>query len=446
MTKTISETKVRYDRKDHYVYQDINGEVLWAPTDFFICFERDVKTHRKYRKAIRRLFKYINSREKEMNWLGINDYHIKKFRDWCLLETKADPRYRGEENIAKQTVNFDYLIPIYGFYYWVQKQGKYHPNILGHDPTNKNAYQITSSLLQKEIAESRNEKPNNDSLYPKLFRNCDTRGRKKRDANADELDELNSYIISNYRGYERESLLLIVQIINEAGGRPISISSLIRGQFHKEIVDRDLQETFDVVPKKAKQGNTMPIRFPYSTTMYVMSFIKNVLEPFLDENKVVEYDGHLFLNPKTLKPLSPANISKIFSEITTELGWAKGKAIYSLRHKFSGDSYDKHLAIAIELGFDASDAAIKLNLQRDMTHRAEGSLDDYVEGRNRSGHKTEANKKDLQIKALETDKTRLMLEAQKAFEIADSKDAQNEELQAEIVKLKSELASIIGNG
>jgi hypothetical protein len=121
MTKTISETKVRYDRKDHYVYQDINGEVLWAPTDFFICIERDVKTHRKYRKAIRRLFKYINSREKEMNWLGINDYHIKKFRDWCLLETKADPRYRGEENIAKQTVNFDYLIPIYGFYYWVQK-------------------------------------------------------------------------------------------------------------------------------------------------------------------------------------------------------------------------------------------------------------------------------------------------------------------------------------
>ncbi|GAA0814309.1 hypothetical protein GCM10009111_11010 [Colwellia asteriadis] len=440
MIKTISETKVRYDRKDHYIYQDINGEVLWAPTDFFIYLEKDVKTHRKYRKAIRRLFKYINSREKEMNWLGMNDYHIKKFRDWCLLETKADSRYRGEENIAKQTVNFDYLIPIYGFYYWVQKQGTYHPNILGHDPTNKNAYQITSSLLQKEIAESRNEKPNNDSLYPKFFRDCDTRGRKKRDANAYELDELNSYIISNYKGYERASLLLIVKIINEAGVRPVSISSLIRGQFHKEIVDRDLQETFDVVPTKAKQGNTMPIRFPYSTTLHVMSFIKNDLEVFLDKNKVVGYEGHLFLNPKTLKPLSADNITKIFSEITTELGWPKGKAIYSLRHKFSGDSYDKHLAIAIELGFDASDAAIKLNLQRDMTHRAGGSLDDYVEGRNRSGHKTEANKKDLQIKALETEKTRLMLEAQKAFEIAEEQQKQNEEMAIELEELRKEMA------
>jgi hypothetical protein len=231
-----------------------------------------------------------------------------------------------------------------------------------------------------------------------------------------------------------------VQIINEAGGRPISMSSLIRGQFHKEIVDRDLRETFDVVPKKAKQGNTMPIRFPYSTTMYVMSFIKNDLEPFLDENKVVEYEGHLFLNPNTLKPLSAANISKIFSEITTELGWVKGKGIYSLRHKFSGDSFDKHLAIAIELGFDASEASIRLQMQKDMTHRAGGSLDDYIEGRNRLGHKTEANKKDLQIKALETEKTRLMLEAQKAFEIAEEHQKKNEEMTIELEQLKKEMA------
>lgn len=449
MTKSITETKVRYDRKDHYVYQDINGKVLWAPTDFLIDFDKDEKTVRKYRKAIRRLFKYLNSRKKKMSWLGMNNYHIEKFRDWCLVETKADSRYRYEENTAKQTVNFDYLMPIYTFYYWVQKQGNYHPNILGHDPANKNSFQISSSLLQKEIAISKDEKPNNDSLYPMLFRNCDTRGRKKREANEYELEELNSYIINSYRGYERSSLLLIVQIINEAGGRPISISSLTRSQFHKEIVDKDLfnekRETFNVVPSKAKQGNTMPIRFPLSTTISVMSFVKNDLKPFLDENRLVEYEGHLFLNPNTLKPLSAANISKTFSEITTELDWPKGKAIYSLRHKFSADAFDKHLAVAIELGFSADEASISLQMQKDMTHRAGGSLDDYVESRMRMGHKTEANKKDLKLKALETDKTRFMLEAQRAFEIADSKDAHNEELQAEIVKLKSELASIKGN-
>ena len=184
----------------------------------------------------------------------------------------------------------------------------------------------------------------------------------------------------------------------------------------------------------------MPVNFGLSTVLTIRNFIDNDLKEFLINADTGNYEGHLFLNPNTLKPLSAANISKIFSEITTELGWPKGKGSYSLRHKFSGDSYDKHLAIAVELGFDASDAAIKLNLQRDMTHRAGGSLDDYIEGRNRLGHKTEANKKDLQIKSLETDKTRLMLEAQKSFEIAEEHQNKNEEMAIELAQIKKEIA------
>jgi site-specific recombinase XerD len=443
MTGSITETKVRYDRKDHYVYQDINGEVLWAPTDFIIEFSGDKKTKNKYRKALRRLFKYVNTREHPMTWLDMNDDHIEKFRDWSLDETKADPRYRGEENVAKETTNNEYLKLIYAFYYWVQKQGKYHQNILGHNPQNINEFQITSSLLQKDIAVSKDEKPNNDWLYPKLFKNCDSRGRKDRSANENELDELNDYIISSYSGYERTSLLLIVQIIHEAGARPISIASLVRSQFHKDIVDRELfkekKDIFEVVPKKAKFGGTMPIRFPVSTTMSIMSFIKNDLNPFLNEHQVKGYEGYLFLSPKNNKPLSEADIIKIFSEITTELGWPKGKSIYSLRHKFSGDSFDNHLAVAVELGFSANEASIALQMQRDMTHRSGGSLKDYVESRMRMGQKTEANKKELRIKSLESDKTRLSLEAQKAFEIADNKEAKNQALMAEVEKLKSEL-------
>jgi site-specific recombinase XerD len=446
MTKSITETKVRYDRKDHYVYQDINGDVLWAPTDFIIGFDGDNKTKSKYRKALRRLFKYINTRGHPMTWLDMNDEHMEKFRAWSLGETQADARYRGEESLAKQTTNNDFLMPIYAFYYWVQKKGKYHQNILGHDPQNINAFQITSSLLQRDIAISKDEKPNNDWLYPKLFKGCDTRGRKDRSANENDLDELNGYIIANYNGYERTSLLLIVQIIHEAGARPISIASLIRYQFHNDTVDRELfkekKGVFEVVPKKAKFGGTMPIRFPVSTTMSIMSFIKNDLESFLNTHKVKGYEGHLFLSPKSKKALSESDIVKIFSEITTELGWPKGKSIYSFRHKFSGDSLDKHLAVAIELGFSLNEASIALQMQRDMTHRSKGSLEDYVESRMRMGKKTEANKKDLRIKSLESDKTRLALEAQKAFEIADMKAAQNQDLMAEVEKLKSVLASL----
>ncbi|MGB1201702.1 MAG: hypothetical protein ACPG5R_09070, partial [Cognaticolwellia aestuarii] len=69
MSNGITETKVHYDRQDHYVYQDINGEVLWAPTDFIIELDRNPKTIRTYRKAIRRLFKFLNSGKHKISWL-----------------------------------------------------------------------------------------------------------------------------------------------------------------------------------------------------------------------------------------------------------------------------------------------------------------------------------------------------------------------------------------
>lgn len=440
MTSGLIEIKIKYDRKNHYVYQNEDGEVLWAPTDFIMEFEGDEKTKSKYRKAIRRLFKYIASREHDMSWLDMNDEHLERFRDWSLEVTKADSRYRGEENLAKQTTNNDFLMPIYAFYYWAQKQGVYGEHILGYSPDNKIFYQITSSLLQRDIAISKGDKPNNNFLYPKLFKNCDNRSYKDRSASEDEFDELNEYIISSYRGYERASLLLIAQIINMAGARPVSIVSLVRYQFYKETVERELfkekKDRFDVVPGKAKFGNTMPIRFPVSTTLSVMSFIKNELEPFLSENDIKRYDGHLFLNPKSHKPYTANDISKIFSEITADLGWPKGKSIYSLRHKFSNEQFDKTLAVAIELGFSADEASIALQMQKEMTHKSGGSLKNYVESRMRIGQQTEANKQDLKIKALEADKHRLLLETQKALEVAEQKEAENRELIEELNKLR----------
>ena len=118
------------------------------------------------------------------------------------------------------------------------KEGKYHPNILGLNTEKKYSYQITSSLLQKEMAISMDKKPNNTHLYPKLFRDCDTKSRKQESADEYDWNELNDYLISNYRGYERASLLLILQIINDAGGRPISMSSLLRIQFTIEAINK----------------------------------------------------------------------------------------------------------------------------------------------------------------------------------------------------------------
>lgn len=441
MNNKITETKVHYDGKEHYVYQDINGDVLWAPTDYLIEMDKDPKTKRTYRKAIKRLFKFLNSHESKLSWLEMNDSRMDDFKEFCLKETIKNSRYRGNENIAKQTTNSDYLMPIYNFYYWVQKQGTYHPNILGFDPSNKFSFQITSSLLLKEIAESRNEKPNNASLYPKLFRDCDRRSRNRKDASEYELDELNNYIVTKYQGYERASLLLIAQLMNESGSRPISISSYRRLQFSKDIVEREFfknkQDVLSIVPKLAKQGNTMAIDFRLSTVLAIMNFINNDLIDFLANKEMNDYDGHLFLHPDNLKPLTAENISKKFSEITTELGWHKGKSIYSLRHKFAGDSLDKHIDAANELGLNINEISLALQMERDMTHRSSGSLDDYISSRKRMLQKTESFSKSIKISELESDKTRLALEAQKAIEISEQKENENQKLSLENERLKA---------
>ena len=52
---------------------------------------------------------------------------------------------------------------------------------------------------------------------------------------------------------------------------------------------------------------------------------------------------------------------------------------------------------------------------------------------------TESFKKSLKISELESDKTRLELERQKAIESAEQKDAENQALLLEIQKLQSQL-------
>ena len=294
------------------------------------------------------------------------------------------------------------------------------------------------------MAISKNEKPNNTLLYPKLFKDCDKKSRKQESADEYDWNELINHIINNYRGYERASLLLILKIINDTGGRPISISSLLRIQFTKEATNKiffdNKKSTFDVVPAKAKQGNTMPIKFPYTICSAIQTFIEDELNPFVDRNNLSSYDGHLFISPRNFTPLSAANIIKIFSEITTELEWPKGKSIYSFRHKFAQESHDKNLEIAIEQGFSADEPSVALKTQNDMTHKAKGSLDSYVDDRVRMGKDTEANKRELRIKELESDKTRLALETQKSMELAEEQHKLNEEMAIEIARLKKELA------
>ncbi|MEZ9856381.1 hypothetical protein AB4347_20490, partial [Vibrio breoganii] len=80
------------------------------------------------------------------------------------------------------------------------------------------------------------------------------------------LEQLKDYIRTNFNGYTRASLLLMVRIGDQTGSREIALSGYTRLQFRRDIVDRELLNTnksvLDVTPLKQKGGNTMPVKFP----------------------------------------------------------------------------------------------------------------------------------------------------------------------------------------
>lgn len=445
--KVITETKVRYTGTEFYVFQDENGNVIWPAIDFMIERVRNgdsSSTLATYRQALKRLYGYFD--ETGLNWLNMDDHHLEEFREWCLELTTNNPRFRGYENVARQTVNHDYLEPIYTFYYWAQIQGRYLPTLLGPISPEGPIFQITSELVNRDEARRNGGKePSKKYLYPKLFRNT-RKSKMSKKASDIQLIELQDYIIQNFSSYEADCLLMIARVISETGARPIALASFIQSQFNGSDIDNELFDTSNqklhIRPRKQKGGNTMPIEFPIGTALAVRTFIKDALIPFIKSNEYANHRNHLFLNANTGEPLKANNITKMFSTITTKMGWPKGQSLYSLRHRYANDELDRELAISHELGFDTSEPAIRLQVSKKMTHRNEKSLSEYIESRQRFGEKTTAHRQANKIKELEAALASQALETQKALEQSIDNDELVDKLSTENIELKNKIRQL----
>lgn len=449
--KVITETKLRYLGKEYYIFQDKEGNVIWPATDFMISrirYEEDQpSTLDTYRKALKRLYLFLD--ENNINWLNMNDGYLGKFRNWCLELTIENPRHRGYINKARQTVNHDYLEPIYTFYYWAQKQKIYLPTLLGPCTMEGPAFQITSELPNRDEARRNGRKePAKIFLYPKRFRNV-PKNKDSKSAEDHQVTELQDYIIQNFKDYEAECLLMISRIIGDTGTRPVAMASFIQSQFIGSDVEKKLFDNshnkLEVRPLKQKGGNSMPIEFPIGTALAVRTFIKHTLIPFIKKNQYEEHHGHLFLKPNSGIPLQPSDITKIFSTITTKLGWPKGQSLYSLRHRYANDELDRELAISHELGFDTSEPVIRHQVSKKMTHRSEKSLQEYVESRQRYGAKTTASRQATKIKELEATVANQAIETKQALEKAQELSELAESSALKINQLKNRISQLEQN-
>ncbi|MGB6292556.1 MAG: hypothetical protein WBF78_06530 [Vibrio anguillarum] len=446
--KVITETKLSYLGKEYYIFQDKEGNVIWPATDFIISRIRDEEdqpsTLDTYRKALKRLYLFLD--ENNLNWLNMNDGYLGKFRNRCLELTIENPRHRGYINKARQTVNHDYLEPIYTFYYWAQKQKIYLPTLLGPCTMEGTVFQITSELPDRDEARRNGGKePAKKFLYPKRFRNV-PKNKDSKSAEDHQVTELQDYIIQNFKGYEAECLLMITRIIGDTGTRPVAMASFIKSQFINTDVEKKLfdnsRNKLEIRPLKQKGGNSMPIEFPVGTALAVRAFIKHTLEPFIQNNQYKEHHGHLFLKPNSGIPLQPNDITKIFSDITTKLGWPKGQSLYSLRHKYANDELDRELAINHELGFDTSEPVIRHQVSKKMTHRSEKSLQEYVESRQRFGAKTTASQQATKIKELEAAIANQAVETKQALEKAQEQTELAEKAASEVNQLEHKISQL----
>ncbi|MPW28416.1 hypothetical protein F9L16_05295 [Agarivorans sp. B2Z047] len=430
----VLETSIQISSKTYYLFQSKDGQVLWPPTDFvneLINNEKSQSTISTYRQAMRSLFEHLASEGRE--WHEMTDRGLLGYRDWQLTKSKSNPRWRGLESVTKNNINHDYLCPIYEFYLWAQLKGL-HSNLLGISLQGNTEYQITSALLKRNEAISRKEAPNQKQLYPMLYVSPPN-NNVDRAITDDELEQLLDLIRNNYTGYERASLLLMTRIVDGSGARPIMLSGLVQGQFTyntltKELYDTDSNHLY-VTPLRQKGGNSMPLKFPQTLAMNIAAFISYDLLPFVEQTGVSNPKGHLFLNPKNGRPLSPEQITKTFSSVTNKLGWPKGKSIYGLRHRYANKRVALQTDINRELGFSQEENAVALQVSLDMTHRSKASLKSYVRNRTRESHKTRLSRQNDRIEELESIVERLELEKHLLLERLEEEQKASLQLQSQ---------------
>ncbi|MGR5236225.1 hypothetical protein [Vibrio alfacsensis] len=432
----IQELEVQVNKTSYYVYQTIDGSVLWAATNFIrhvVRNKKSLSTRATYRQAVRSLFMFLSENKIRKTWEDMDDELLGKYADWQLERSIKNVRYRGDINASMRNVNHDYLMPIYEFYFWAQDQGL-HSMLLGEHSVGGKRYQITSALARRD-----KDSPKQKFLYPKLFSNCGENNERKGQLAEDwEIEELKDYIRSHYEGYERASLLLMVRIGKETGSRNIALSGYTRLQFCSPLAERELMSArtvFEVTPLKQKGGNTMPVKFPLSLVNGVISFINNEWQEFIDSTKFKHHDSHLFLDVSDGKPLSAKNITEIFSRITRALGWPKGKSFYSLRHRYANEQMDVQVAINDELGFTKEENAVALQVSENMTHRSKMTLiKEYLESRSRQGYKTKVHQQAELIQELKAQKDDLLLEIQRLIEITEEQQEMIALLQNKLVR------------
>jgi 5'-3' exonuclease len=322
-------------------------------------------------------FRRFLSRQKHPSLDLIYDELMIKFRDEELKSVTESRAFRGDERLAKATVN-QKLGAIYRWLIWLRDEGRVNKNVIGVDN------------CQVEVRERRVTRQAGEKLrtaivldVPILFRGV-ARGSKHStaySATAADVSAIRARLITlGTSEYLRQRNALLASIPEQTGFRRGSMNSLLVSQFDEQKLVAERNVTVAITPASQKNGYSNTFEIPTILALGILDFIQGPRAELLAAIGIDESvaKGRVFLSETTGKPLQNGSITRILSKEMRAVGAPKGAAVHAGRHLYANDTIDKEIRDRTASGQDTSTASICNAVALKLGQRNPDSLFAYV--------------------------------------------------------------------
>ncbi|MFM0627772.1 hypothetical protein [Paraburkholderia xenovorans] len=339
------------------------------------CFSREVDWKNKQSTA-----PYYGSKKHYRHWLDVDDDFLVAFKDWSLLRTSKNPRYRGSKRKAMKTVNIK-LRFVYQLYIWAQ-QAHFASNLVGW----ADKFLIRSILGDGNY--NGHAKSPDEQKYPCCFRSIGTSSRTgdaQYWATLDDIAAIERYFHENRDPLTAERNILLLRLGQYVGWRVESANSLTVDLFSDDAIvaqEKTHRTDFLVVPPKQKNSYTFAFTVPwelaYALHAYISSFggRGEILERLALPEHVTS--GRIFISMRSGTPLSDRALSQEFGRAFRHIGAPKGAGYHSLRRFHAEDFADRTIEARKADGQSTAREEVMLEFASSLGHASLTATQAYI--------------------------------------------------------------------
>lgn len=303
----------------------------------------------------------------------ISDALILDYREEELKSVLKNPRSRGSERAAKNTVN-QKLSALLNWLVWLQYTEICPPNTIGPAKCRVTAWP-TQSL--------RNYGPwmPNTGVSSDLYlRGAGTSGLTPA-ISRESLEAVRELIeVTNFSEYIAHRDSLFIDIAASTGFRRGSICGLRVDQFDRDKLERWNFDTFPVTPSSQKFGYDNTFEIDTLLALRVSEFIEGPRKQLLKDKAVPRRvtKDKIFLSSTTCRPIVDQSMTARVGKAVRAVGGVKGQAVHAFRGLFANEAIDSEGERRAELKMDTSTLSIASAIATQLGQRRAESLFPYV--------------------------------------------------------------------